>query len=281
MSRCAAIAAILLLVCPLRLFAGDNPGEPSWMKARPTSFSPTQLIAPAALIVAGSIGVSTQFGTGFRTMVGEEMDEIRRGPCRVDDVLQFVPLAMDLGLGFTGVPTRHNFRDRALVTVTAYATTAVLVNTLKYTVREPRPGSGTRNSFPSGHTAVAFTAAEIVRIEYGPWFGLAAYSIGLATAFLRVYNNRHWITDTFADAGIGILSAHIGYWLLPLEQRLADNIAEKCRLRRLRRAFPDLDFSALPGERAHERPRRRPGFLAVPTFDPVTSSAFLSFALVF
>ena len=188
---------------------------------------------------------------------------------------------MDLGLGFTGVPTRHNFRDRTLVTVTAYATTAVLVNTLKYTVREPRPGSGTRNSFPSGHTAVAFTAAEIVRIEYGPWFGLAAYSIGLATAFLRVYNNRHWITDTFAGAGIGILSAHIGYWLLPLEQRLADNIAEKCRLRRLRRAFPDLDFSALPGERAHERPRRRPGFLAVPTFDPVTSSAFLSFALVF
>ena len=280
------------------------------MKTKPTSFSPGQLIAPAALIIAGSLGVSTDFGVGFRWMVHDEMDSIRKGPCRVDDVIQFVPLAMDLGLGFTGVPTRHNFRDRALVTVTAYATTAVLVNTLKYTVREARPWSGTSNSFPSGHTAVAFTAAEIVRIEYGPWFGLAAYSIGVATAFMRVYNGRHWITDTFAGAGIGILSAHIGYWMLPLEQRLADYITQQCRLRRIRRVYPDFDASELclnAGSRhtlndagslqlldaasadllpdatdaGHHRRARRPGFLAVPTFDPVTSSAALSFSLVF
>lgn len=286
------------------------------MKTQPTSFSPGQLVAPAALIVAGSIGVSTQFGVGFRTMVHEEMDGIRKGPCRVDDVMQFVPLAMDLGLGFTGVPVRHSFRDRLLVTATAYATTAVLVNTLKYTVREPRPGSGVRNSFPSGHTAVAFTAAEIVRIEYGPWFGLAAYSVGVATAFMRVYNSRHWITDTFAGAGIGILSAHIAYWMLPMEQRLADNIAQKCRLRRIRRICPDFDpselclnasspksasnhsvnaagswqllnaasFESFPDASAAGRPcrrNRRPAFLAMPAVDPVTSSASLSFSLVF
>ena len=37
---------------------------------------------------------------------------------------------------------------------------------------------------------------------------------------MRIFNDRHWINDVMAGAGIGILSAKIGYWLLPLETRL-------------------------------------------------------------
>ena len=212
------VVAILLFLLPVRVFGFvefDSPEDKS------TKFKWPQLIAPAALITVGSLGVSTNFGIGIRETFRDVVEE-NRGPYRlpVDDVIQFVPLAMDLGLGFTGVKARHNFRDRAMVTFTAYATMAVLVNTLKYTVREPRPGSGVRNSFPSGHTAVAFTAAEIVRVEYGPWWGLAAYSVAGATAFLRVWNNWHWTSDVIAGAGIGILSANAAYWLLPLERKL-------------------------------------------------------------
>lgn len=252
-----------------------------------TKFKWTQLIAPAALITVGSLGVSTDFGIGIRETFRDVVEE-NRGPYRlpVDDVIQFVPLAMDLGLGFTGVKARHNFRDRAMVTFTAYATMTVLVNTLKYTVCEPRPGGEIRNSFPSGHTAVAFTAAEIVRVEYGPWWGLAAYSIGCATAFLRVYNDRHWITDTIAGAGIGILSARVGYWMLPLEQRLADHITAKCRARkaaRLSAEMPSASFYGGDDEIADSqtRPRRRVRFLAVPSYEPYTSTASFSVALTF
>ena len=277
-----------------------------------TKFKWTQLIAPAALITVGSLGVSTDFGIGIRETVRDVMEE-NRGPYRlpVDDMIQFVPLAMDLGLGLAGVKARHNFRDRAMVTFTAYATMAVLVNTLKYTVREPRPGGEVHNAFPSGHTAVAFTAAEIVRVEYGPWWGLAAYSVGCATAFLRVYNDRHWITDTVAGAGIGILSARVGYWMLPLEQRLADHITAKCRARRAARlsaempaasfhglasdlagsqggfsggrgSSRDIDGALWAGDDPVGKPsRRRVSFLAVPSYDASTRAASLSVALVF
>ena len=62
--------------------------------------------------------------------------------------------------------------------------------------------------------------AELVRQEYGTWPGVAAYTVATGVAFLRIYNDRHWLNDVIAGAGIGILSAQAAYWLLPLERRL-------------------------------------------------------------
>ncbi|MBQ1177891.1 MAG: phosphatase PAP2 family protein, partial [Bacteroidaceae bacterium] len=77
--------------------------------------------------------------------------------------------------------------------------------------------------FPSGHTATTFMGAELVRIEYGdehPWLAAGAYTLATAVGVLRVYNDRHWFTDVFAGAGVGILSARIGYWLLPYTRQV-------------------------------------------------------------
>ena len=65
--------------------------------------------------------------------------------------------------------------------------------------------------------------AELVRTEYkyaSPWYGIGAYTIATGVGFLRLYNNRHWVSDVIAGAGVGILSARIGYWLLPFERKL-------------------------------------------------------------
>jgi membrane-associated phospholipid phosphatase len=65
--------------------------------------------------------------------------------------------------------------------------------------------------------------AEIVRQEYwnnSPIYGIAAYAVATGVGVLRVYNERHWATDVVAGAGFGILSAQIGYWMLPLNRRL-------------------------------------------------------------
>ena len=43
--------------------------------------------------------------------------------------------------------------------------------------------------------------------------------MAVATSALRVYNNHHWLSDVIAGAGVGILSARIGYWLLPYTRR--------------------------------------------------------------
>lgn len=39
-------------------------------------------------------------------------------------------------------------------------------------------------------------------------------------AFMRLYNGRHWLNDVIAGAGVGILSARIGYWMLPLNRKI-------------------------------------------------------------
>lgn len=72
---------------------------------------------------------------------------------------------------------------------------ATLVETMKYSVRELRPDGSTNNSFPSGHTATAFSAATILHKEYGmtrsPWYSIAGYMLTTATGCMRVFNNRH------------------------------------------------------------------------------------------
>ena len=218
-----------------------------------------KFIAPVTLITIGSLGVGVPFMVKGREWVRDNVGYCYVGgrPFKADDYIQFLPLAMDLGLGAIGVKARHSFKDRFLVSATAYASMAIMVNAVKYSVCEMRPDNSSANSFPSGHTATAFTAAEIVRVEYGPWWGLGAYAISVATACLRVYNNRHWVNDLLAGAGFGILSAHIGYWLLPLENRAIDAI------------------------RSRHASRKDIGFLALPMADPFTRSAGLSIAMSF
>ena len=180
-----------------------------------------QLIVPGTLLATGAIGTySTWYRDHINVPVRDRMSEWTGGrQLHFDDYIQYIPAAASLGLGFA-VPSEHGFAERLCVTATAYATMGLLANTMKYTLHAPRPDSDARNSFPSGHTCMAFTGAEIVRREYGPWWGAGAYAIATTTALMRVYNGRHWTSDIIGGAAIGILSADIGYWLLPLERRL-------------------------------------------------------------
>ena len=137
----------------------------------------------------------------------------------IDDVLQYLPLAAHMGLGAL-LPARHELRDRVLLSMNASASMMALVYSTKHIVRIPRPDNGRRNSFPSGHTAMAFMGAELVRAEYGNGYGAAAYAVAATTGFLRMYNDRHWLSDVLTGAAAGVLSARVAYWLLPLERRL-------------------------------------------------------------
>lgn len=72
--------------------------------------------------------------------------------------------------------------------------------------------------FRQDNTATAFMGAELLRREYwnvSPWIGIAGYAVAAGTGFFRIYNNRHWLTDVLAGAGVGILSVQAAYWLYP------------------------------------------------------------------
>lgn len=156
----------------------------------------------------------------------------------VDDYSQYVPFAAGLGLGLVGVESKHCFTDRLLVSATSAVAMGIMVRGLKMVVDEERPDGSNFDSFPSGHTATAFTGAEIVRTEYGLGYGIAAYTIAAGTGFLRVYNGRHHVVDVLAGAGIGVLGARIGYWLLEPEKRLIAKMFKK--------KDSDLSMSMLP-----------------------------------
>lgn len=137
------------------------------------------------------------------------------GVCHIPFLLEYAGAATRL----TGNKTKNSFKERLAAGLTAYAAMAAIVNITKYSVKEKRPDSGARNSFPSGHTATAFTGAELIREEYGNLWGAGAYVVATGVAFLRLYNDRHWLNDVIAGVGIGILSARIGYWMLPLYRK--------------------------------------------------------------
>ena len=215
MHRLLSLLVALSLTLPLSAGVNDS------LAVEP-DFKAGELIMPLTLVGAGTLGFVEPLKNA-RFEVRDYLDEWR-GDHRVtvDDYLQYVPLGAVYGLSMLGADAKHGYVDRTLEFATSYVALGLMVNAIKYTVREPRPDGSARNSFPSGHTATTFMGAELVRIEYGddsPWYSVGAYTIAAAVGVLRVYNERHWFTDVFAGAGIGILSARIGYWLLPYTRK--------------------------------------------------------------
>lgn len=87
----------------------------------------------------------------------------------------------------------------------AYSTlcAGLFTGVLKYTVREKRPGSNSKTSFPSGHTTTAFAFASVVGIHH-PWYiGTPAYLLASFVGFSRVNDNKHYVHDVLAGATIG------------------------------------------------------------------------------
>lgn len=76
-------------------------------------------------------------------------------------------------------------------------------------------GVSTRSSFPSGHTTAAFAIATSLSDDIDePLVSVALYTFAIGTAYSRVNDNRHWLSDTALGAALGIASAKFvnGHW---------------------------------------------------------------------
>lgn len=177
-------------------------------------FRPVQLIAPGVLIGSG-VAVHCLAHESWDYAVRDAFAELPGSAphTEIDNWIQYLPYAADLGLALTGVPARSSLVDRTVECAIAVVAMTAVTQTMKATVNSPRP-IGDSRSFPSGHTATAFTGAELVRMEYGWGWGAGAYAVATSVAVLRMYNGAHWFSDVVAGAGIGILCAHVGRWLL-------------------------------------------------------------------
>ncbi|SFB79616.1 PAP2 superfamily protein [Flexibacter flexilis DSM 6793] len=132
----------------------------------------------------------------------------------IDDQLQFAPIAVAYGLDALGLHSKTDFLNKSIILMKSELAMTAIVTGLKYTVRETRPDKSAKNSFPSGHTAQAFVAATFLDQEYGqryPWLSCVGYVLASSVGAMRVLNNKHYMSDVLAGAGIGYLSVKLAY----------------------------------------------------------------------
>jgi hypothetical protein len=181
------------------------------------------LIIPASLI---TYGIISQGNNGLKELDKSTQSSITTNhvgyKTKVDNYLQFVPAVSVYALNAFGVKGKNNLRDRTVIYALSTIISTGIVTPLKHVTNVTRPDGSSNNSFPSGHTTTAFANAEFLRMEYkdvSPWYGIVGYAMAATTGTLRVYNNRHWVSDVVAGAGFGILSTKLAYWIYPTIKR--------------------------------------------------------------
>ena len=117
-----------------------------------------------------------------------------------------------------GLKPKHDFLHQTINIAISNVIMCGIVKTMKHTFKEERPDGSDQFSFPSGHTATAFTNAAVLFYEYKDaniWYASSGFLFAATTGFLRIANNKHYTSDVLAGAGIGIgVGLAVSYWLL-------------------------------------------------------------------
>lgn len=173
-----------------------------------------QFIAPAVLITTGTLLINSDLNNDLQSnaqkFFGKDFHT------SADDYLLFIPAAQ-IYLGKSlGFKPKNDFKQQTINIIVANVIDAAVFSTLKYTVKEERPDQSDDLSFPSGHTAIAFTNASLLYYEYKDsnlWYASSGFLFASATGVLRIANNKHYTSDVLAGAGIGLASGLVvSYW---------------------------------------------------------------------
>lgn len=211
---------LLVLVLHTAFAQADSINHRNNFLKNPQQFTNIKLksfIVPAALITYGAIALEND---GLKNLNFTTKEEIREDnpffKSRLDNYAQFAPAVLTFSLNAFGVKGQHTVKQQALLYSGIMVLNTGIVFPLKKISAVMRPDSSSATSFPSGHTSTAFASAEFLRREYGkqyPWLAVAGYAIATGTGVYRMLNNKHWLSDVAAGAGIGIASTNIAYWL--------------------------------------------------------------------
>jgi len=171
-------------------------------------------VAPVILVSAGAISL-----TDNEVFDKWEFHEVRQNHfvnfrTHADDYIQLAPIAAAYAMDLFKVKGRHKIGAKTIQLLKSELIAAAMVIPLKHYIATPRPDTGAKDSFPSGHTAQAFAAATFFHKEYGHisiWYSVGAYAVATSVGTLRILNDRHWVSDVLFGAGIGILSTNLAY----------------------------------------------------------------------
>jgi membrane-associated phospholipid phosphatase len=130
------------------------------------------------------------------------------------DVLQHLP---SLGyLSSSYFEQGSNFKKDATLYGISFISMATTVKSLKYLTQIERPDGSDFNSFPSGHAAVSFMGAELMRSKYKnkAEYWIPAYLMAGIVSAQRINSDQHRPLEVLSGAFIGIASVHLGKWII-------------------------------------------------------------------
>lgn len=199
---------------------GQTSLKGSFGGALSNGFSVSQFIVPGSLMATGAVIRGTPWlhehiDNGLRDWVQSYE------PKRVyyDDYAQYALLTSVFLLKGLGVESRHDWES--LITLTSGTCLLGYVSStiMKHMLAVSRPGRPNEHtSFPSGHTITSFLGAEILRREYGeeyPAIAIVGYLFATGIACMRIYNDRHFLSDILAGAGFAMFCVGVTYALTP------------------------------------------------------------------
>ena len=173
-----------------------------------------QFVIPAVLLSGGLLMKNTPMNSNlqndFRKVLGEDFHN------KIDDFIQYEAILQIYGGRYLGLKPKHDALHQTINIAVSNAIMGGIVQSMKFSFKESRPDGTDRLSFPSGHTASAFTNASVLFYEYKDtniWYASSGYLFATVTGFLRIANNKHFTSDVLAGAGIGTaVGLAVSYW---------------------------------------------------------------------
>jgi membrane-associated phospholipid phosphatase len=167
------------------------------------------------------IGVAHQFDDDVRTHFVAGLDSPLDGkdPHSLRDAAPAVAIVAGTWLAAALVNNRDGYEEgREMLEAAGFS--AITTTLIKYGAGRLRPNetiqtndwSSKGDSFPSLHASAAFAIGTVLA-ESGNdnhrWMRrFLGYGIASATAYARLHDNVHWLSDTVAGAAVGMATAH-------------------------------------------------------------------------
>ncbi len=176
-------------------------------------------IVPASLLVAGILISDTDFEDNLQITIRNQVGDDYYNS--IDDHTRNIPIAQMYLADLIGIKAKNHWFDQSKNLALSVLITDVLTLQLKKAVGKQRPDGTDSKSWPSGHTSHAFATATVLYEEFkntSPVLAYSGYLFAIATGYFRMANNRHYLSDVLAGAGLGILVTKLVYkydYLIP------------------------------------------------------------------
>jgi len=229
MSTARSWALALCLTGPWVMPAGAG-AQAVPAPVRPSAGPGWTAVAVSAAAVAVALPLDGRVRTWVQGAPRQESTVLRRVTEFVTPWGTWAPVVVGAGLfGAAELLDRPTLVDAVWHTAEGTAAAGAIGLVLKVAVHRTRPYASpddpwtffhgpvfptgsSRQSFPSGHSTVAFAVAAAATEEAAiHWPGhtrlldVAFYGVAAAVAFARVYDDVHWTSDVVAGAALGTL----------------------------------------------------------------------------